>query len=64
MKLEIPNGLVPFGSVLEPGEGSVLETNEVWVLDGRFSGAWDVSIDELGILEELVESSKSDDWRG
>lgn len=61
VKLEIPDGVVSSGRVLEPSEGRVLEPDEIRVLGGRFDGSGDVSVDELGLLEELVETAKGDE---
>ena len=61
MKLEVPDGLVSLLRVLEPSEGSVLESDVLRVLDGGLDSSSDVSIDEFGFLEELVDTSESDD---
>lgn len=62
MELEVSDRLVVGRRVLEPGEGRVLEPDPV-LLDRRLDRARDVSVDELRLVQELVDSTESDDCR-
>lgn len=64
MKFEVPDGLVSLLRVLEPSESSVLESDVLCVLRYGIDGSRDVSIDEFGLLEELVDTGESDDCNG